>query len=148
MKENNVTILTKSKGHIRYIEELLKEGFKDNKIIAADTRQANSLIGKIIYHETTYYKGLTLKIFNNERVSIESNYLIPAEAELFNHVRDLEKSIEDFGNNIWANRFELDDEEAAKELEVERDEIQEILNDLKPVKEKIVQKNRDKLSNV
>ena len=50
---------------------MIKEGFKDDKIIAKDTRQANHFLGQIIYHVATYYQGLTIEIANNEKVYIK-----------------------------------------------------------------------------
>lgn len=140
MEENNTAILQELINQRIYIEELIKKGFRDENIIAKDTRQANHFLGQITYHDATYYKGLTLEIFNNEMVSIKPNNLKEIEAKLFNHVRDLETQVEILGNNIWANRFEYKDEEAAKELEFERHEYQKILVDLKANREKILLK--------
>jgi translation initiation factor IF-1 len=142
MEENNTAILEELINQRIYVEELIKKGFKDNKIIARDTRQANSFLGQITYHDATYYQGLTLEIVNNEKVSVKPNNLKEIEADVFNHVRDLEIKIESFGDIIWANRFEYKDEAAAKELEIERHEYQEILNDLKSAKEKILLKKQ------
>lgn len=142
MKENNTAILEELKSQRIYIEELIKRGFTDEKIVAKDTRQANHFLGQITYHDATYYQGLTLEINNNENVSIKPNNLNEIEAKLFNHVRDLETEVEIIGNNIWANRFEYKDEEAAKELEFERHEYQKILVDLKASKEKILLKKQ------
>jgi hypothetical protein len=142
MEENNIEILKELSDQSIYIEELIKKGFKDNNIIARDTRQASYFLGQITYHEVTYYQGLTFEIVNNEKVSIKPNNLKEVEANLFNHIRDLEMEIEGLGNNIWANRFEYRDEEAAKELEIEIHEYQEILDDLKAAKEKILLKKQ------
>ena len=136
MTENNRSILTDLEGQQIQIDDLIKRGFKDKRIIAGDTRQMNSpFLGKIIYHGTTYFRQFTLEIFN-DKVKIKCNNLSDAEAGLLNEIRDLRKTIESLGDSIWANRFEFDDQQAANDLEREREEYQKILDDYIQLKEK------------
>lgn len=98
------------------ISELEDLGFTDRQYIKSDSRPSNQLLGKVTYHNKTYYENYTLTI-DNEKGSVVKNNLSLEQTKRFNKLRDEELKLEALKNQLHTYRFEFNDDATAKEIE-------------------------------
>lgn len=99
--------------------EFEMSGFEDEKIIAQRPTPGEHVLfarSGADFHPETHYKGVTV-VTTGSGFKLEENTLSEMQASLKNAIRDQKNAIEGLENNIWAQRFELDNPDIADLLE-------------------------------
>jgi len=116
MKKNR-KLLKELQGKRFSFSELKKMGFSDKQIIKSVKNEGNELLQDIIFQPKTYYKGLTLEIYNENNFTVIKNSLTKKQAANKNKIIKLENELIGLENTIWAYRFEFKNEEMALNFE-------------------------------
>lgn len=131
MSNKNLEFLKDLNGKTFFFDELASKGFRDDSIVKTNTAVNDPLLGRIIFHNKTYYQGFTLELVNNDKFTVVSNNLSKNEADKLNLIRNMECDIESLNNSIHAYRFEFEDIDYANKLEKKKEELVQKLNQLK-----------------
>ncbi|WP_145958729.1 hypothetical protein [Flavobacterium psychrotolerans] len=134
MNSENTKILKQLVNQKLKYEDLLEKGFQDDTIIVDTISYNDGMFSKTVFIKKRYYEGLTLEVENNHFFVISSNNLSLEQAEIENHIIDLENEITALDNNIKAYIMEFGWYDQAKILETKKNLLEKRVIEIRETK--------------